>query len=195
VVSLSLTGDGADRNDVCLFAVDNIPELIGDVELGVIVEDLLQSGHVHHTIRHTIPSKFEINVLTRDTIWNLPLSYRPMTSKERIDITHWANELKGYPTLVLENQKSPEDRWDRLQLLLHWLGNGKTSAEADSQVNLNEQSKESGGRSSEYHKLNREVDRRHAEGVRHGVPRSITHMGPSTESTREDRPVYSTYEY
>lgn len=193
VVSLNLTVDGVDRNDVCLFAMDDVPELIGDVELGVIVEDLLQSGYVHHTIRHPMPSKFLTNVLDRDTLWNLPLSYRTMTSKERIDVTDWAHELKGYPTAVLADQKSTEHRWDRLQLLLHWLGNGKTLAEADSQINLKEQSKESRERSSVYNELDYEVERRYREGDKNAVQNRITYMAPPAESTREDRPIYSAF--
>jgi hypothetical protein len=41
VVSLNLIGNGVDRNDICLFAIDKIPELIDSAGLVVIVEDLL----------------------------------------------------------------------------------------------------------------------------------------------------------
>lgn len=86
VLSPNLINNSVDRNDVCLSAVDNIPELIGDVGFAVIVEDLLQSGYVHHTIRHPIPSRFEHMISANGTIWNIPLPYRSITNKERMDI-------------------------------------------------------------------------------------------------------------
>lgn len=76
VISLNLTAGSSDRHDICLFAVTDVPEVASDKELAVIVEDLLQSGHGYHTIRHPIPQRLRRSVASdvRDTLWNLPLS-------------------------------------------------------------------------------------------------------------------------
>ncbi len=48
-----------------------------------------------------------------------------------MDIADWVKELKGYAISVPTGQMSQEYRWDSLQLLLHFLGKGKTWAIAD----------------------------------------------------------------
>jgi hypothetical protein len=191
-----LTGDGVDRNDICLFAVDNVPKLRGDVGLDVIVEDLLQSKHVYYTIRHpTLPNLTPLrsgsSVWAGDTIWNIPIPYRPMTDKERIDIEDWVNELKGYPASVPADQKSQEYWWDSLQLLLHFLGKGKTWAKADGEVKLKKQSQapEVSARYEVYREWDKEAERMGAEAGENVVPRPITRWGPSPEYTSGDHPI------
>lgn len=185
VVSLNTMGNGEDRNDICLFAIDTIPELTDNMGLAVIVEDLLQSGYVHHTIRHPI----EFPVDTDDTIWNIPLPYRPVTEKEKMDITDWVKELKGYSISVPTEQKTREDRWDSLQLLLHFLVKGKTWARAEQDVKLK---KKSGKRVRDevYGNSREEVRRKRAERGEIIIERQpIIRWGPFPETTRGDTPM------
>ncbi|KAH8599534.1 hypothetical protein B0O99DRAFT_682233 [Bisporella sp. PMI_857] len=176
VVSLNLVGDNVEKNHVCLFAIGNLPELTDDVGLSVIVEDLLQSGYVYHTIRHPIPSSFESYVSAGDTIWNSPLSYWPISDNEKIDIADWVNELKGYPISVAAEKKSLKYRWDNLQLLLHFLGEGKTWAEADQEVKLRKQSGKI-SRDVVYMESGREAKRRRTEAGEGVEPEPITRRG------------------
>jgi hypothetical protein len=189
VVSLNLTDRSVDRNDICLFATDNLPELVGNVGLAVIVEDLLQSGFVHHTICHPIPSWWERYIEAEDTIWNIPLPYRAVNDKEGIDIADWANELRGDPVSVLAEEKDPRDRWDSLQLLLHYLGKGKTWAKADEEVKVKKQSEfenEGSVREKVYEKASRKAKRKRSEAGEDVEPGPIIRWGPSPESTRGD---------
>jgi hypothetical protein len=153
--------------------------------LAVIVEDLLQSGYIYHTIRHPMLLR---RVLPGDKIWNPPLPYRPITDKEGKDVADWLNELKGYPAPAPAEQKSQEYRWDSLQLLLHFLGKGKTWAEADREVKLKKQS-EKNVRREVYDDSNKEAKRRRAEAGESIEPRGIIRWGPSPESTRGDHPT------
>jgi hypothetical protein len=190
VVSLNLMENSVDRSDICLFAIDNIPESMGDVGLAVIVEDLLQSGHVYHTIRHPISSRSDCTVQAEDTLWNIPLPYRPVSGKERMDISDWIDELKGCPISTLAEQKSQVYRWDSLQLLLHYLGKGKMWAKADQEVKLKKCSEsEESIRSKVYQESGKEAERRRKAAGESGVPKPITRWGPSPESTRGDDPM------
>jgi hypothetical protein len=123
-----------------------------------------------------------------DTIWNIPLPYRPITDKERIDIADWANELKGDPISAPAEQKTQEYRWDALQLLLYFLGKGKTWAEAEREVKSKKQS-EKGARSDVYHEAEKESKRRRAEAGEGVAQRPIIRWGPSPETTRGDDPM------
>jgi hypothetical protein len=188
VVSLNLTADGSDRHDICLFAVADIPELAGDKELAVIVEDLLQSGYGHHTICHPIQQWLNCNMNLRDgdTLWNLPLHYRPFTGKERVDAADWVSELKGLPISESTNKKSTEFRWDGLQMLLHYLGKGKPWAEAVREIKLKDRSTRIHVRTEIYAQSEKEDTRRRREAGEMVEPRPIIRCGPFPESTRGD---------
>jgi hypothetical protein len=187
VISLNLTADGSDRHEICLFAVSGVPEVAGDKELAVIVEDLLQSGHGHHTIRHPIPQWFKReNGLSGDTLWNLPLHYRPFTGKERIDVTDWVSELKSLSISGSTKKRSTEFRWDGLQMLLHYLGKGKPWAEAVREIKLKDRSTSTCVRRKLYEISNEEDKRRRRETGEIVEPRRIIRGGPLPESTRGD---------
>jgi hypothetical protein len=85
-----------DRNDVCVFVLDAVPELTDVMGLAGTMEDVLQSGCVHHTICH--PIQCHDGVATNDQIFNLPLPlpYRLVTDNERTDIADWAKELRDH---------------------------------------------------------------------------------------------------
>ena len=185
---MNLTTDGSDRHDICLFAVADIPELAGDKELAVIVEDLLQSGYGHHTIRHPIPRWLErsTNLCGSDTFWNLPLPYRPFTGKERIDAADWVSELKNLPISESTNKRSPKFRWDGLQMLLHYLRKGKPWAEAVREIKLKDRSTSVRVRKDIYAQSDKEDKRRRREADEMVERRPIIPWGPFPESTRGD---------
>jgi len=187
VISLNLTADGSDRHDICLFAVTDVPEVAGDKELAVIVEDLLQSGHGYHTIRHPIPQWLGRSINLRgDTLWNLPLHYRPFTGKERIDVTDWVSELKSLPILDSAKKRSTDFRWDGLQMLLHYLGKGKPWAEAVSEIKLKDRSTSNYVRRDVYAQSDKDDKRRREEAGEMVELRPIIRWGPLPESARGD---------
>ncbi|KAH8805455.1 hypothetical protein F5884DRAFT_799316 [Xylogone sp. PMI_703] len=188
VISLNLTADGTDRHDICLFAVTDVTEVADDKELAVIVEDLLQSGHGYHTICHPIPQWFERSIGLRggDTLWNLPLHYRPFTDKERIDVTDWAIELKGLPTSESAEKRSMGFRWDGLQMFLHYLGKGKSLTEAVREIRLKDRSISTRVRLNVYWQSDRDDKRRREEAGEMVELRPIIRGGPLPESTRGD---------
>jgi len=188
VISLNLTADGSDKHDICLFAVADVPEVAGDKELAVIVEDLLQSGHGYHTIRHPIPQWFERdrNLCGGDILWNLPLHYRPFTGKERIDITDWVSELKSLPMSEPAKKWSTAFRWDGLQMLLHYLGKGKPWAEAVREIKLKDRSTSTCVRRDIYAQSDKDDKRRRGEAGDMVEPQPIIRWGPLPESTRGD---------
>jgi hypothetical protein len=188
VISLNMTADGSDRHDICLFAVTDVPEVAGDKELAVIVEDLLQSGHGYHTIRHPIPQWLghSINLRGGDTLWNLPLHYRPFTGKERIDVTDWVSELKSLPISESAKKRSTEFRWDGLQMLLHYLGKGKPWTEAVREIKLKDRSTSTHVRRDLYAQSDKDDKRRRGEAGEMVEPQPIIRWGPLPESTRGD---------
>jgi len=187
VISLNLTADGSDRHDICLFAVTDVPEVAGDKELAVIVEDLLQSGHGYHTIRHPIPQWLGRSINLRgDTLWNLPLHYRPFTGKERIDVTDWVSELKSLPISESAKKRSPQFRWDGLQMLLHYLGKGKPWAEAVKEIKLKDRSISTHVRRDVYAQSDKDDKQRRGEAGEMVEPQPIIRWGPLPESTRGD---------
>jgi hypothetical protein len=192
VISLDLTGDNLDRNDICLFAVADIPELADDKELAVIVEDLLQSRYGYHTIRHPSQPLNHSFILPRDMLWNLPLRYRPLTGKERTDLKDWVNELKGLPISAPTQKRETEFRWDGLQMLLHYFGNGKTWNEAAKEIRLIDRDGRA-GRASNYCRIalqeQSEKDdkrRRKEAGEIEETRYLIGRWGPLLEYTRGD---------
>jgi hypothetical protein len=187
-ISLNMTADGSDRHDICLFAVTDVPEVAGDKELAVIVEDLLQSGHGYHTIRHPIPQWLghSINLRGGDTLWNLPLHYRPFTGKERIDVTDWVSELKSLPISESAKKRSTEFRWDGLQMLLHYLGKGKPWTEAVREIKLKDRSTSTHVRRDLYAQSDKDDKRRRGEAGEMVEPQPIIRWGPLPESTRGD---------
>ena len=188
VVSLNLTDDDSDRHDICLFAVADIPLLTGDKELAVIVEDLLQSGYGHHTIRHPIPQWLDRsnNLRWGDTLWNLPLHYRPLTGKELVDTADWVNELKNLPISESTYKKSTEFRWDGLQMLLHYLGKGKPWAEAVREIKLKDRPTSVCVRGEIYRQSDEEDKQRRREAGEMVEPQPIIRWGPLPKSTRGD---------
>lgn len=127
VGALGLASEPPYKHDLCMFAFDVITGIDDDSALAVVVEDLLQSGKMFNTIRHPLTRKFETyRVYDRDTIWNLPLSYRPVTKKQRLDVSNWVCELHGQQILEQTEDTPRVDYWNSLQLLLHQLGHGST---------------------------------------------------------------------
>lgn len=124
---------------------------------------------------------------TNDTIWNIPLPYRPVTDKERVDIADWVKELKGYSISVRTEQKSQEHGWDSLQLLSHFIEKGKTWAVADHEVKLKQSAKSV--RDEVYGESEKEVKRRHAEAGESIEPQPIIRCRPIPETTRGDPPM------
>jgi hypothetical protein len=156
VGSLDLEDDQG-RHDMCVFVEHILPEIKDNISLSVAVEDLFQGRSLYHTIRHPIPPKFENEVLSFDTLWNLPQCYRRCTKKEREHLLDWLKELRGehiYNTSTETNSKGRQGYWNGLQLLLHFLNEGDTWESAVQEVML--YLKEPSGRRSLYDKLQRD---------------------------------------
>jgi hypothetical protein len=128
VESLHLKGVTPHRHDICLFAQELCLEASDEIALSVIVEDLLQSGNIYHTIRHPLSPEFARSCpYARDTLWNFPRPCRPPTDKQERDISDWLKELRGQIIPPVEkNAQNHENQWDSLQVLLFCLGEGKT---------------------------------------------------------------------
>jgi hypothetical protein len=185
-ISLNLTGDGSDKHDICLFAVSGLPEVADDRELAVIVEDLFQSGHSYHTIRHPVPPIEYLQHPDEDTLWNLPLHYWPLNCKERTDVTDWVSELSGLPISRPTKKWCVEIRWDRLQMLLYYIGKGKAWAEAVREMKLNDLSRSICYRRDIYQQSRQADSRRRREAGEIIEPRRLAIWGPLLESTRGD---------
>jgi hypothetical protein len=192
VISINLTDKTVVRNDICIFVTDDIPEVTDDGQLAVIVEDLLQSGYVYHTIRHPIPpnsaSGPDISLDERDIISNIPLPYRPVIEEERTDILDWVEELKGSPVSMPTKQHRWRYRWDNLQILLHFLNTGLPWATADQEVKSRQNSHDEWPSAKKvfYNELDREAARRRLQGGDRDDPKPITRLGPLPASTRGD---------
>lgn len=188
VISLNLTDAKLDRHEICLFAVADTPEVMDERGLAVIVEDLLQSGYVHHTIRHPLPKWIQHNngQCYRDMLWSLPFPYRPFTGKERIDATDWVSELKGLPIMESTKKRTAEFRWDGLQMMLYYLREGKSWAEAVREIKLKDRSKANWVRGEVWAQSDEEYKQREKEAKagKMTLPRPFIPWGPSPESTR-----------
>lgn len=97
--------------------------------LSVVADDHLQSGYLYHTIRHTLSRRYNLPPLV---IWNLPVSYRPPTNKQRDDITDWIKELQGQNVVLQPELGLPlhlrfqMSIWEGVQILLLLLDEGQT---------------------------------------------------------------------
>ncbi|OBT50479.1 hypothetical protein VE04_09294 [Pseudogymnoascus sp. 24MN13] len=137
VATLDLTTAPPTKHDICLIAFDIIPEIAGSSSaLAVVVDDLLQGGLIFHTIRHPLPPRYANELSSCDTIWNLPLPYRPVTNKQRYDVKNWSLELQGLEPVVWVSNGTEQqvDYWDNLQLLLHFMKQGLTWKDAREKV-------------------------------------------------------------
>ena len=124
VEALDMSSRPRYKHDLCLVAFDIVPEAVDDIALATVVQDILQSNHMYHTIRHPFPQTKPRLAGRHDTLWNLPLPYRPITRKLRFDAQNWALELLGEEPAVESSQGGPVDYWNNLQLLLHFLKQG-----------------------------------------------------------------------
>ncbi|PQE30536.1 1,4-alpha-glucan branching enzyme protein [Rutstroemia sp. NJR-2017a WRK4] len=192
VVSLNLTTGDSDKHDICLFAVSDLPEVADDKELAVIVEDLLQSRHGYHTIRHPPQSLSRSFIIPEDTLWNLPLHYRPFTGKQRFDLKNWVSELKGLPISAPAKKRETKFCWDELQMLLHYFGKGKTWAEAVKEIDLKDRQGRTMGycRQDLYRQSEKDDNQRRKDAGEIVVPlydrARLGRTGPFLESTRGD---------
>lgn len=136
VATLDLTTAPPIKHDVCLIAFDIIPEITDSSALAMVVDDLLQNSKIFHTIRHPLPPRYANELSSCDTIWNLPLPYRPVTKKQRYDVENWSLELEGQqPAVWVSNRTGRQmDYWDNLQLLLHFLKHGSTWEDSRAKV-------------------------------------------------------------
>ena len=133
-----------DRHDICVFAVDMSKEINDDIGLSVVLEDIRQSGIIYHTIHHPLPPRYnglkeggdQESYIWRDTLWNLPLPYRPSTNMQQEDIFNWIRELRSpQVTSLLESRARQKTLWSDLQLLLHYLNDGRPYKVAIALVN------------------------------------------------------------
>jgi hypothetical protein len=130
---MDLTAGMATKHDLCLIAFDIIPEITDSSDLAAVVDDLLQGRNIFHTIRHPLPLRFA-NEYINDTIWNLPLPYRPVTKNQRQDIQNWSLELQGLQIPISNSAERKMNYWDNLQLLLYFLSYGSTYKDSCAKV-------------------------------------------------------------
>ena len=135
VETLDLTSEKCNNHDLCLFTFDSIFGIDDNSALGVVVEDLLQSSFIFHTIRHPLPRTFASKELLReDILWNLPLPYRPITRKQRFDCRAWFLELQGQTIPDHPEDIQNTDYWSKLQLFLHGMKSGASFEESCNNV-------------------------------------------------------------
>lgn len=143
VEALNLSSTAHATHDVCLFVTDGHKEIEDQMAMAGIIEDLLRSGSLYHTIRHPFPHPFNgRKVFWYDTIWNLPLPQRPPTLKQRQHIQNWTSELRredittqGPDTVIREKPlEQLAQLWDKLQLTLYFLNRGLTWETATQKV-------------------------------------------------------------
>lgn len=76
-----------ERHDLCLYVVEIVPEVEGIAALAVILEDLLQTRSIYHTIRHYVtPRPNMLRLPFNDLIWNLPCTYWPCDAEQLADV-------------------------------------------------------------------------------------------------------------
>jgi hypothetical protein len=159
VETLDLTTPGpATKHDLCLMAFDINSEITDSCALSVVVDDLLQGGKIFHTIRHPLPLRYA-NEYTKDTVWNLPLPYRPVTKNQREDVQNWSLELQGRDVPTSNNAERTMNYWSNLQFLLFFLSYGLTYEDTCARVEA--LLAEKCNRSTFY---SRELERPHVEG-------------------------------
>ncbi len=86
--------------------VDDSPLLEEKEALPLVVEDILQTNVLHHTITYA-PSK-DLDGSWALT-WNLPLPYRSFTEEQRADVLNWCHELLGEPITKKNARKDNTD--------------------------------------------------------------------------------------
>lgn len=122
------------RHRICLFVVDNLGWKAQDgVDLALLVEAILKTGMIYHTIRHRLS---EDVCPPRAICWNLPLPYRPHTELQYRDIQDWIHELRGQSMIPnrpgrIWMEMTP---WDHMQMLLHFLRSGYPYVAAEAAV-------------------------------------------------------------
>ncbi|EPE33464.1 hypothetical protein GLAREA_06477 [Glarea lozoyensis ATCC 20868] len=191
-ICLNTMGVDSDKHDICLFGHTGVLEVAGKEALTVMLEDLLRSGYGHHTIRHPFTPQIEGKLVYKhDTLWNLPLSYRRLTPKEKIDIGDWIHELKNEPLSQPTRYRNIQFRWDGLQMLLHYLKKGDSWAKAVTEIQSKDRSK---GYAIRDYELYKHIDKRNDPILKVAGEivnlRPLRPLGPFPEYTRGD--VYST---
>ena len=152
-------------HDVCLFATDEYKGIDDEKGLAGIIEDLIRTGNIYHTIRHPIPRQcyehgYTTQVFWRDTIWNLPIPLRPPTDEQRRDILNWVSELRGEHISARREQSDELGHiWNKLQLSFCFLNRGLNWEEATQkadQYHSGNPHSHSGNRYSMYKEQDRE---------------------------------------
>lgn len=116
------TRETAEMHDFCLFTFDLTDEIVDDSSLGIVVEDLLQSNRIFHTIRYPVsPDRHRIKRPEQDIIWNIPMPYRLFVTKELFDCRNWVSEFHGLAAEEFPSDGTKVDHWEHLQLLLYFL--------------------------------------------------------------------------
>ncbi|KAF2095704.1 hypothetical protein NA57DRAFT_79416 [Rhizodiscina lignyota] len=150
--TLDLTSTPYNNHDICLFVFDAASEIDNNFALAVVVEDLLQSSHMFHTIRHPLPRRFySQRVVLGDTVWNLPPPYRSVTKKQRLDCYNWILELQGLTIPDPPEGAKEMDYWSNLQLLLHCMIHGSSYEDAYTKVSDVVKDKKPGWHRSSYY--------------------------------------------
>jgi hypothetical protein len=111
------------RHDLCLFLVEDAHLLERTEALPLVVEDVLQSDMLYHTITHppfTRPT-FKNSSSWEAIIWNLPLPYRQPTEEQRVNIMNWCHELLSQPITKADGREDETDIWTHIQMLLYFL--------------------------------------------------------------------------
>jgi hypothetical protein len=108
-----------ERYDICLYIVEEVPGIEEITALPVIIEDLIQSSHIYHTIGQFITSRPNQFPDYGSLVWNLPCTYWPCDTQELADVREWIKELQGKPTKGFRNDG--EDLWERIQTVMAFL--------------------------------------------------------------------------
>ena len=108
----------------CLFIIDSSPELSTSFVLSKLIEELISTRMICHTIHHPI----HWDIQKRDIVWNLPMPYRPANEVQRAELRNWVSEMTGQENFRVS--KTPKSSWNELQLLLYYLSQGHNFVDA-----------------------------------------------------------------
>lgn len=119
------------RHDLCLFIVEKSHYLEEEEALPLVIEDILQTNMLYHTIRHSLDDDGDT---VKAIAWHLPSPYRPPTEEQRADVMDWCQEILGVPAVKKSQSEDSIGIYDSTQILLYFLQLGYSYLDAKGAV-------------------------------------------------------------
>lgn len=119
------------RHDLCLFVVEKSQHLEVEEALPLVIEDILQTNMLYHTIRHRLDKDGEG---IRAIGWHLPGLYRPPTKEQRADVMDWCQEILGVSAVKKSQPEGKICIYESTQILLYFLRLGYSDLDAKEEI-------------------------------------------------------------